>query len=159
MKVTEALVVEHTVFSKVFDEIDRALLGLNTLEEARLLGTLVTGLLQNHGATEENLFFLTMNNGPAGKDQLYEFQHEHQEIDARLKQAQAASNLDQARQFLIMALRATREHFRHEERVAFPLIERTLHHSALRELGSPWMQDDSSSRAGTDYPPPVPSLL
>ena len=40
MKVTEGLVVEHTVFSKVFNQIERALPGLKTLVEARLLGSL-----------------------------------------------------------------------------------------------------------------------
>jgi hemerythrin-like domain-containing protein len=143
MKVTEGLAVEHTVYSKVFDQIERALPKLNTLEEAKMLSTFVEGLLQSHGDTEENLFYLTMDYVLEGKDQLGQLHHEHQEIDVRVKQAQSANNLEEARQLLTAAMRVTRDHFRHEEQVAFPLIERKLHYTALNEVGKAWMQDSS----------------
>jgi len=147
MKVTEGLVVEHTVFSKVFNQIERALPGLKTLEEARLLGSLVEALLQNHGSTEENLFYLTLDHEPGTKSQMDQLHREHQEIDARLRQAQLAGNLEEARQLLTAALQTTREHFRHEERVAFPLIEQQLHAAAQKEFGHAWMHADSDRPA------------
>ena len=136
--------VEHNVFAKVFDEIERALPRLNTLEEARLLGTLVEALLQSHGDTEENVLYLTLDYAREGKGQLTRLHSEHHEIDARLQQAQSADNLEEARQLLTAALLATRDHFRDEEQVAFPLIERKLHYTALNELGDAWLRSNSN---------------
>jgi len=76
-------------------------------------------------------------------DQLH---REHQEIDARLRQAQLAGNLEEARQLLTAALQTTREHFRHEERVAFPLIEQTTSRRRPEGFGHAWMHADSERR-------------
>ena len=61
MKITEALITEHRVFSVVFDYIDRILPKLNTPEEAKVLAGLVEALLCGHGDTEENLAYVTLD--------------------------------------------------------------------------------------------------
>ena len=44
MKITEALAMEHTVFLKVFDQIERALPSLTTQAEVGTMARMVEGM-------------------------------------------------------------------------------------------------------------------
>lgn len=140
MKITEALVAEHTIFLNVFDQIERALPALTTLVEVRTLGTMVEGLLASHGETEQDLAYLALDHVLAERGELERLHQEHQEIDGHLKQVRAATELVKARELLQNGLALTRRHFKYEERHIFPLLERSLREETLRELGSAWRQ-------------------
>ena len=45
MKITEAMVAEHSIFLSVFDQIERVLPSLTTPAEVRMLANIVEGLL------------------------------------------------------------------------------------------------------------------
>lgn len=144
MKITEALIVEHTVFTTLFDQIERVLPELTALAEVKLLAALVEGLLHRHGGKEDSLAYLALDHVLEEQGELTRLHHDHQEIDARLEQVRAASDLEAARQLLKAALLASREHFRREERTAFPLIERKLQSETLTELGNALKQGTSA---------------
>ncbi|MGD0615353.1 MAG: hemerythrin domain-containing protein, partial [Verrucomicrobiota bacterium] len=72
-------------------------------------------------------------------DCLYE---DHEEIDGRLAQIKATQDLKEARRLLTAAITAARKHFQREERIIFPLIERTLQKNTLKELGNAWIHPE-----------------
>lgn len=145
--ITDVLVTEHRVFLTVFNQVERALPKLNTLAEAKLLGTLVEGLLHDHADAETNLAFAALDHVLEEKGQLDRMHQDHDEIDARLKQVQTTRDLAEGRRLLKAALKASREHFRHEEEKVFPLLEQVLRRETLGNLGDTWMQ--RYRRAGT----------
>jgi hemerythrin-like domain-containing protein len=140
MKITEALVVEHTIFLSVFDQIERALPALTTLVEAQTMVTIVEGLLLTHGETEQNLAYLALDHMLADKGRLDRLYQEHQEIDEHLRQAHTALDLTEARRLLKAGLGIARRHFKYEERQVFPLLEKVLQHETLTDLGGVWLQ-------------------
>jgi len=140
MTITQALIVEHTVFDTVFNQVVRALRKAQTAAEVKMLATLVEGVLRNHGDKEENLAYLALDHVLADKGELHSLYQEHQEIDDRWKRVQGAKDFTEARQLLKAALYAAREHFRSEERVIFPVVEQVLRRETLIELGQVWLQ-------------------
>jgi hemerythrin-like domain-containing protein len=140
MSITEALVTEHGVFFSLFGQIERVLPKLETLAEVKVLTSLVEGLLQDHGETETNLAYHALDHVLADRGELDHMYRDHQEIDAGLKRALAAGDPAEARRLLEAALRASREHFRLEERLVFPLIEKVLQRETLGELGRAWTE-------------------
>lgn len=133
--ITETLVSDHAVFIGVFDWIKQALPGLTTLEEVKMLAGLVEALLRNHGDVETDLAFVALDHALYHKGQLNRLHEEHDEIDDRLKQVQTATSLPDARRLLRLALLASRQHFRREERIIFPLMEKALQKETLAKLG------------------------
>ena len=140
--ITDVLVTEHRVYLTVFDQIERALPTLNTLAEAKRLGTLVEGLLHDHAGTETNLAFAALDHALAEKGKLDRMHQDHHEIDSRLKRLQQARDLAEGQRLLKEALQASREHFRHEEEAVFPLIEQVVQRETLERLGDAWMRRD-----------------
>lgn len=149
MKITEALVVEHTIFLGVFDQIERALPHLTTLTEARTLAGIIEGLLESHAETETNLAYLALDHVLEDRGQLDRLHADHQEIDDTLKAVHDAKDCPQARHLLNSAIRASREHFRHEEHSVFPLLEKALQPATLAELAKAWTQ--RFAPLATDY--------
>jgi len=133
--ITETLVADHAVFIGVFDWIKRTLPRLTTLEEAKMLAGLVEALLRDHGDVETDLAFIALDHALYDKGRLHRLHEDHEEIDDRLKRVQAATNLSDARRLLRLALLASRQHFRREERIIFPLIEKELQEETLTKLG------------------------
>ena len=133
--ITETLVADHAVFISVFDWIKQALPRITTLEEVKILAGLVEALLRNHGDVETDLAFVALDHALYHKGQLNRLHEDHDEIDDRLKRVQAATNLADARRLLRIALLASRQHFRREERIIFPLIEKVLRKETLAKLG------------------------
>ncbi len=138
--ITEALVAEHAAFLTVFEQMESLLPQLGTVEEAKILAGLAEHLLQHHGAMENDLAYAALDHVLADKGRLARLHQEHKEIDDRLHGARKARDLSEARRLLRAALHATREHFRFEEEHVFPVIERSLRHDALAELGNAWLR-------------------
>jgi hemerythrin-like domain-containing protein len=146
MKITDALVAEHTIFLSVFDQIERVLPSLTSLSEVRTMASVVEGLLQGHSSRETDLAYIALDHVLEHKGELDRMHHEHAELDARLKSIQAATNCTEARRLLKATLGSSREHFRLEEKVLFPLLERSLKTETLRELGRTWLEREAASR-------------
>ena len=134
MKITDILIVEHAVFSRVFDQIERLLPGLKSVAEGKLLSKLVERMLQSHRHTEVGLAYAALDHALADRGELDRLHQDHEEIDTRLRLVQSATQSAEAKRLLLAALRASREHFRHEERAVFPMLEKVLGSDALTEL-------------------------
>ena len=144
MRITEALIAEHTIFLNVFDQIERVLPSLATPAEVQTMASIVEGLLEGHAKTETNLAYLALDHVMENKGELKRMHQDHDEIDDRLRKVHSASSCAQARRLLKSAIAASREHFRAEERSVFPLLERTLQEETLTELGRDWMQREAA---------------
>ena len=140
MRITEALVAEHTIFLGVFDQIERVLPSLATPAEVRTMASIVEGLLEGHAKTETNLAYLALDHVLEQNGELKRMHQDHHEIDGRLRKVQAANTCAEARRLLKEALAASREHFQGEERCVFPLLAKSLDEETLTELGKNWMQ-------------------
>jgi len=140
MKITEALVSEHTIFLSVFDQIERVLPSLSSPVEVRTMANIVEGLLQGHSEAEANLAYLALDHVLANNGELKRLHQDHHEIDDRLKRVHSAKTCAEARRLLKLALLTSREHFQLEERAVFPLLEKVLRQKTLRELGRAWLQ-------------------
>lgn len=133
------MAVEHRVFLTVFDQIEGRLTARPGLAEVKFLASLVTRLLESHGEREEDLSYAALDQmlGERGPiDCLYQ---DHDEIDGRLAQIQVTQDLDAACRLLAATMTTARKHFQREERIIFPLIEATLHHGTLNDLGREWI--------------------
>jgi hemerythrin-like domain-containing protein len=143
MKITEALVAEHTTFLVVFDQIERVLPSLNTPAELKTMARIVEGLLESHAKTETNLAYLALDHVLAQNGELKRMHQDHQEIDDRLRKVHTAKTCAEARSLLKSALLNSREHFQLEERSVFPLLEKVLAKETVAQLGQTWLQRSS----------------
>ena len=149
MKITEALVAEHTIFLSVFDQIERVLPSLATPAEVRTMASIVEGLLEGHAKTETNLAYLALDHVLEHNGELKRMHQDHHEIDDRLRKVRTANTCAEARRLLKTAIVASREHFRGEERSVFPLLEKVLRQETLTELGKSWLQRQAApARSG-----------
>jgi len=140
-RITDALVMEHVVFRALLDEIERLLPSLDSIAEVGRLSTLVESVLRQHGETETDLAYAALDHVLAEKGELARLYQDHREIDHNFKQVHSVSSLAEAKRLLKKALVATREHFRHEEQVVFPLLERALPGETLIDLGETWLRE------------------
>src|ERR1019366_1008959 len=145
MKITEALVAEHSIFLSVFDQIERVLPSLTTPAEVRTMASIVEGLLEGHAKAETNLAYLALDHVLADNGELQRMHQDHHEIDDRLGKVHTAKTCAEARRLLKPVLLATREHFRGEERNVFPLLEKVLQQEPLADLEQPWVQRHGAS--------------
>jgi hemerythrin-like domain-containing protein len=143
MKITEALVAEHTTFLTVFDQIERVLPSLATQTEVSTMASMVEGLLESHAKTETNVAYLALDHVLEQNGELKRMHQDHHEIDDRLRKVHTAKTCAEARRLLKSALLASREHFQLEERSVFPFIEKVLQQDTLVELGQTWLQRSS----------------
>lgn len=146
--ITKVLSIEHAVFCKVFDEFESSLANCRTLKEVNLLASTVEGLLRGHGETETNLAYSALDHGLASKGEVDRLYQDHHEIDDHLKRVHTATDLKEAKRLLKKALGATREHFRREEQVVFPILEETLQPETLAALGQELVAVLSASMHG-----------
>lgn len=138
MKITETLLAEHTIFCTVFDEIERILPSLSTAQEAQRMAGIVEAMLKGHGEREASLAYRVLDHVLAQQGQLHRMHSDHEEIDNRLKSVQTAKTALEARRLLKAAILSSREHFRMEEKVIFPILEKVLQPETLEQLGVPW---------------------
>ena len=140
MKITEALVAEHTIFLSVFDQIEQVLPSLATPAEVCTMATIVEGLLEGHARTETNQEYLALDHVLAHDGELKRMHQDHHEIDDRLRKVHTAKTCAEARRLLKVAILSTREHFQGEERSVFPFLEKSLQPDTLNALGKTWMR-------------------
>jgi hemerythrin-like domain-containing protein len=153
MTLTEILIIEHRIFNRVFDQVEKVLPNLATPQEGRLLAQLITGMLQAHAATETDLAYITLDHVLQDEGALQRMHHDHQELDAGLERVQSAATCAEVRRLLRQAIHASREHFKAEERSVFPLMERKLQTETLTQLAAalekspPFSQPDQAGAA------------
>ena len=140
MRITEALVAEHTIFMSVFDQIERALPSLATPAEVRTMASIIERLLEGHAKTETNLAYLALDHMLEHNGELKRMHQDHHEIDDRLRKVHTANTCAEARRLLKAAIGASRDHFQGEERSVFPLLEKSLGEETLAELGQTWLE-------------------
>jgi hypothetical protein len=136
--ITRALTAEHQMFTAVFDQVEDLLPNLDRLDELKRLARLLEGLLLSHAKVEGDLLMLARDQAGKDKRRYERCRHEHQEIDSRLTRVHSARNVARARSLLRGALAASRQHFKHEERTVFPLLEKGIQREALTKLGTVW---------------------
>jgi len=141
--ITKALIMEHAVFHKVFDQIERVLAGTKSAPEVKLLASVVEGLLRSHGETETDLAYSALDHALADRGALKRLYQDHHEIDDQFKRIHRVTDAAEARHLLKRALAATREHFRREEKHVFPMLEKTLQPDTLGILGRKWTESHS----------------
>ena len=124
----ETMVVEHSVFLKLFDEIERRLPAMGTVAEVKLAAELIEGLLAAHGQSEEDLAYAALDHMLAERGRMDTLYQDHVELDGRLEQLKSTQDVKEARQ-----------HFRRKELTIFPLIEAALQKNMLKELGDAWI--------------------
>jgi hemerythrin-like domain-containing protein len=140
MKITEILMAEHTVFHNFFDHIERVAPRLKSLSEVKALAGALEKLLSAHSRTEDELFVAPLEHCIEQIGQSETFHEEHDEIDTALLNIEKARSTPQARKLLLAAVAASRKHFDKEERIVFPLAERSLKSETLIALGAAWMK-------------------
>jgi hemerythrin-like domain-containing protein len=133
--ITKVLTMEHEVFCKVFEQVERVLSGVSTTTEVQMLASVVEGLLAGHGETESNLAYAALDHVLADHGALKQLYQDHHEIDDHFKRVHQATDPAAALRLFKKALAATREHFRREEKFVFPILERTLRPDTLWILG------------------------
>ena len=146
MNIIEALVTEHRVFLTLFEQIERELPRVKTVDEIALLCRLLEAPLHNHGGAEADLAYIALDHILHQQNRLTRLHHDHQEIDGLLKEVAGIKNLQQARSRLKAALNACRAHFSEEERNVFPRIEKVLQHETLLILGKAWKSQSLLSK-------------
>jgi len=137
--ITNALAGEHSAFLTVFDQIERLLPRLSHMEEVKMLAELVEGSLLEHASREENLACVALDHVLEDRGEVASLYQDHHEIARLLALINSADGVATARQFLKAALAASRKHFQWEEKLLFPLIEKTLKPETLAELGQACM--------------------
>lgn len=148
MKVTEAIAVEHVTLLRVFDQVERVLPGLRSAAEVGTMATILEGLLGTHAQLEVDLAFVALDHALHHKWRLTTLHQDHKEMDERLCQVHQAATCGRARQLLRGAMRASREHFCHEERDLIPVVERALGLCALTALGEAFKNASKGKRKG-----------
>ena len=136
--ITRALVAEHKMFCFVFDQIEEILATVSSLGEVKKLTRLVEGLLSSHAKTEDDLLLLLDSQAASAQEPCAKIEQEHREMDSRLVQVYATQKADQAASLLRAAMTASRRHFAREERIVFPVIEKTIDPQTLMRLGTTW---------------------
>jgi hemerythrin-like domain-containing protein len=130
------LKTEHAVLVRLYEVVERQLSGVETVSEVHLLTRLVVGVLEQHAYMEEHLAFAALDHAMAERGPLNRLHQDHQEIDGALREAAAATDLEQARQLLKTGLKASRNHFRREEEMVFPLLEKMFTPQSLSHLAA-----------------------
>lgn len=138
MKITEALLAEHVVFHSLFDHIERVAPHLASLAELKVMGGLLTSLLEHHGAVEDELLMAPLEHRLDQLGHREVFHHEHEVIDGFLAQLLKSEDVEAGRKLLMRVVQASRAHFDKEERLVFPMAEQNLSQKTLTELGQQW---------------------
>ena len=135
MIVTEAIALEHATLLRVFDEVERVLPGVRSAAEVGRMAAIVEGLLRTHAQLEVDFAFVPLDHALKQKGRLATLHQDHRELNERLRRVREARTCEQARELLLGAMRASREHFDQEERKLFPVLERALGLAMLAAFG------------------------
>jgi hemerythrin-like domain-containing protein len=146
MKITEALLAEHTVFHSLFDHLEKTVPKARSLAEIRTLASLLETMLEAHSRTEDELFIAPLEHCFEQIGHRETFHQEHEEIDACLTLVRKAKQSRNAKQSLLAAITCSRKHFDKEERIVFPMAEKLLKSNTLLKLGSDWMEQRNGGK-------------
>jgi hypothetical protein len=159
MKITEALIAEHIVFGRVFNQVERVLPSWTTPAGVRALAEMLEGLLRGHEDAEVEFAYVPLDHALAEDGGLQAFYQDHRELDARFKAIRNAKTGLEARLMLMGAIAASREHFQREEKEVFPLLERRFPVEELLHLGQAWLNRCGPPRPTVEAPSrPAPRL-
>lgn len=137
--------MEHAVFRKVFEQVERVLSATHSAPEVKLMASVVEGLLSEHGETETNLAYSALDHALADRGTLNRLYQDHHEIDEHFKRVHDATDPAVALRLLKKALAATLDHFQREEKTVFPMLEKTFQPATLWALGGQRMGSHSVS--------------
>jgi len=126
MTITEAIALEHTTLSRVFDEVDRVLPEARTVAEVGGLTTFVEGLLKGHAELEIKFGFAAADRALRRKGRVTTLREHHREVGEWVRQVGVARTSEEARRLLRTGMLAARAHFLDEERSLFPAMEQAL---------------------------------
>ena len=138
MKITDALLGEHAVMYELFEHIRDTAHNANDVQEIQRIVLVVERLLLSHARIEEDMLFpeLEPHLGPMGP--LAAMRSEHQEIEALLTAAKAATDVGVLKSTIEQFLDLTYGHFQKEEQVLFAMAQQVLDEPALTDLGTKW---------------------
>jgi hemerythrin-like domain-containing protein len=108
-------------------------------------------LLADHGETETNLAYAALDHALADRGALKKLYQDHHEIDDHFKRIHRVTDPAEALRLLKKGLKATREHFKREEKHVFPMLERTLRPDTLKTLGGVWHERNSVAASGLTH--------
>ena len=138
MRITDALLGEHSVIDRLLDHVGRRASGWN-LEQARSGGALLAAALKAHAAIEEKLLFQALEQALGHEPTpLAVLRLEHEEIEAALDQVTSAESVEELRPLLGRLVELTGDHFAKEEGLLFPLAHHHLDDETLNRLGARW---------------------
>jgi hemerythrin-like domain-containing protein len=132
--ITETLTMEHGVFCRLFNQIERMSPPPQSLAEIQMLGRLIEGLLTDHSDIENNLAYLALDHALADRGQLDRLYEDHREIDSHFRELREAQDPAGAQRLLQKAIAAMRKHFQREEQQVFPLMNAALKSDTLTQL-------------------------
>ncbi len=135
MKITEAIAAEHATLLRRFDEVERVLPRMGSRAEVCAMAAILEGLLEGCADLEVNLVFVPLDRALHYKGPLTRLAQDQQDISQRMQRVRRAATCAQARRLLLAALRASRAHFRNEERALLPALEKALTPELLVSLG------------------------
>ena len=138
MRITDALLGEHSVINELLARIDRCAADWN-LDQAREGGASLAAVLRPHAIVEEELLFTALerqlgHEPPA----LAVLRLEHDEIEAVLERVALAESVEELRPDFGRLVKLVGDHLAKEEGLLFPLAHRHLDEGTLRRLGSRW---------------------
>ena len=148
MGITEAIAMEHVTLRRVFDQVERILPQLQSAAEVCAMAMVLEGLLGTHAQLEVDFAFAALDPAPHGKRGLATLHEEHGEVGDRFRRVCKAATCEGARRSLRAAMRRSREHFRHEERDLFPMVERALGLGVLTALGGAFKRASKAKTKG-----------
>jgi len=142
MRITDALLGEHSAFYMLFDQVELIVATESAIAQWRGATTVLHAMVDAHAKLEEDLLFsaleplLGKKNGP-----LAVMMAEHEEMEHMLTCIEEETDVDRAAEWIPEALDAARSHFRKEEQVLFPMANRLLGEEALEQLGADWAKN------------------
>jgi iron-sulfur cluster repair protein YtfE (RIC family) len=98
-------------------------------------------LLSSHGDAETELAYSVLDHALADRGAVEQLYQDHREIDAQFKLIHRATDPVEALRLFKRVLAATREHFRREEKIVFPVLEQTLQPATQQTLGQKWLEN------------------
>ncbi len=138
MKIIDALLGEHGVFYAQFDHIEAMLARESSRDAIRGLAALLNAMLAPHAHMEDELLFGPAMEAGAPRTPLFVMHEDHEVIERALEEAASAADPVTARERLLDAIRAARDHFAREEHVAFDLAARALGEERLSVAAEEW---------------------
>jgi len=140
MKMTDALLGEHAVFYAIFDNLEKQIPGIESLDNLKSLAELLAAPLIGHAMLENEELFTALDPQLGGQGPLEVMRGEHGEIEGTLQDAANATDLKDLKQQLLRILQVARNHFGKEENVLFPMALSHLGEGKLTALGNTWAE-------------------